>query len=101
MGIKLPYFASEGEEADWWYDHRHLTEAEFLLAAAAGKLSRGVNRGPGNLRGDRILLPAVEVDPQELAAARKLLDESGIWLEGQSDRLTNDPTKDGELRKAS
>ena len=28
--LKLPEFKSEADEADWWYDNRHLIEEDFL-----------------------------------------------------------------------
>jgi hypothetical protein len=33
---ELPEFASEAEEADWWYEHRHETDAHMAEAIANG-----------------------------------------------------------------
>jgi hypothetical protein len=37
----VPKFATETEEADWWFDNQDLLLAEFKLAAAEGRLGRG------------------------------------------------------------
>ena len=39
--LKLPKFATEAEEAKWWYDNRELVSEEFQKAAKEGRLRRG------------------------------------------------------------
>ena len=39
--LKVPAFASEAEEAKWWYDNRDLISEEFQKAAKEGRLGRG------------------------------------------------------------
>jgi hypothetical protein len=39
--LKIPKFASEKEEADWWSEHRDDLEAAFLRAAKEGRLKQG------------------------------------------------------------
>src|ERR1039457_3649114 len=39
--LKLPKFASEAEEAQWWYDHREEVTKAFEDAAARGELLTG------------------------------------------------------------
>lgn len=39
--LKVPKFETEREEADWWYDNRHLLEDEFLEA-----IKKGLKLGP-------------------------------------------------------
>jgi hypothetical protein len=39
--IELPKFASESQEADWWFDHRDEISDEFVRAAAEGTLGEG------------------------------------------------------------
>lgn len=41
MALIIPKFATEREEADWWFENRDLVEQEFLLAAKEGRLKRG------------------------------------------------------------
>jgi predicted DNA binding CopG/RHH family protein len=38
MALNIPNFASEKEEADWWYDHREEVSGDFADAAAKGEL---------------------------------------------------------------
>jgi hypothetical protein len=39
--IHLPKFASETEEADWWYENRAQRSGEFARAFAEGRVRRG------------------------------------------------------------
>lgn len=39
--IKVPKFANETEEADWWYDNRERHDEEFAAAIAQGRVRRG------------------------------------------------------------
>jgi hypothetical protein len=41
MTLKIPKFASEAEEAQWWYDHRDELTKAFEDAAARGELRTG------------------------------------------------------------
>jgi hypothetical protein len=45
MAMKVPKFASEAEEAKWWYDNRELLSEEFHKAAKEGRFRRGGKRG--------------------------------------------------------
>ena len=38
---KIPVFATEAEEAQWWYDHREELAQDFVDAAKAGRLGEG------------------------------------------------------------
>jgi hypothetical protein len=39
--IHMPKFASETEEADWWYENREQRSEEFAKAFAEGRVRRG------------------------------------------------------------
>lgn len=39
--LKVPKFATEAEEAKWWYDNRDKLSDEFEKAAKEGRLCRG------------------------------------------------------------
>ena len=39
--IEIPKFASEEEEANWWFENRGMVEEEFLEAARTGRLRNG------------------------------------------------------------
>jgi hypothetical protein len=38
---EIPKFASEEEEANWWFENRARVEEEFVEAARAGRLRSG------------------------------------------------------------
>ncbi len=39
--MKIPKFATEAEEADWWFHNQDVMLQEFRRAAAEGRLGRG------------------------------------------------------------
>ena len=39
--LEVPKFASEEEEANWWFENRGKLEEEFLEAARSGQLRSG------------------------------------------------------------
>lgn len=74
--LKVPKFASEAEEAQWWYDNRAKVSEEFHKAAEEGRLKRG---GVRRLLAERGLpvpplqpLPTttIRLDPEDIAKAR-------------------------------
>lgn len=38
---RLPKFANEAEEADWWYEHRNEVADDLIAASRAGTLGPG------------------------------------------------------------
>jgi hypothetical protein len=79
--LKVPKFASEAEEAQWWFDHRDEVAKAFEVAAANGTLRRGSaaslalkeNVGVG-------LEPAtsIHLDPDDVSRARALAAQRGL-----------------------
>ncbi len=92
MSLREPEHKTESEEADWLYDHRALIQAEFLVKAAAGLLLRRNSR-----TGEHTPVPAADVSPLDLAEARKLLSDSGLWTEDVAPPVSTHAA----LRKAS
>jgi hypothetical protein len=43
--LKIPKFATEAEEAKWWYENQELILKEFQKAAKEGRLGRGGRDG--------------------------------------------------------
>jgi len=39
--LEVPKFATEAEEADWWYDIREILTDHFIQAAKEGRLGYG------------------------------------------------------------
>jgi len=82
--LKIPKFASEAEEAKWWYDNREIVSAEFQKAAKEGRLRRS---GVARLLAERgIPLPqpqalpstTIRLDPDDIAKARVQAAERGL-----------------------
>ncbi len=82
--LKLPKFANEAEEAQWWFDNDDLIFAEFQKAAAEGRLKRG---GVQRLLAERGIMPAkpqalpsttIRLDPEDIAKARVQAAERGL-----------------------
>jgi hypothetical protein len=82
--LKIPKFATEAEEAKWWYDNREKLSVEFDKAAKEGRLRRG---GVACLLAERgISLPqpqplpstTIRLDPEDIAKARVQAGERGL-----------------------
>jgi hypothetical protein len=82
--LKIPKFATEAEEAKWWYDNRDKVSDEFEKAAKEGRLRRG---GVQRLLAERgILVPqpqplpstTIRLDPEDIAKARVQAAERGL-----------------------
>jgi hypothetical protein len=79
MTPEMPKFATEREEADWWYKQREATGQEFVKAANNGVLMVGPSSHTGRL-----------------AAARGISPEQ---LQSELDRKTSSPADPQALPK--
>jgi hypothetical protein len=71
----IPRFASEKEEADWWYENREKHAEEFIQAAAEGRVQRG------NLREHFAALrrgSKISLDPETAKEAQELAERCGV-----------------------
>jgi hypothetical protein len=74
--LKIPTFATEAEEAKWWFDNREQVSDEFQKAAKEGRLRRGGARRLFAERGIPFLEPqplpttTIRLDPDDIAKAR-------------------------------
>jgi len=84
--MKVPKFATEAEEAKWWFEHQDLVLEEFKKAAKAGTLGRGGVRRLFAERG--IPFPedkttptpttTIRLDPEDIAKARVQAEKRGL-----------------------
>jgi predicted DNA binding CopG/RHH family protein len=71
--LETPEFASEAEEAKWWFDNRHMLLDEFRQAGADGTLQRGTLMKRG-------LTPTttIRLDPNDIELARSQAEQRGL-----------------------
>ena len=82
--LKIPKFATEVEEAKWWYDNQGLIFQEFQKAAKEGRLGRGGARRLFAEKGipfpepQPIPTTTIRLDPDDIAKARVQAAERGL-----------------------
>ena len=69
----LPNFASEADEAKWWFEHRDELDQDFLKAAEEGRLGR-------DTVARRMGLPTttIRLDPTDIQMARDQAEKRGL-----------------------
>ena len=70
---KLPSFANETEEAQWWFDNREALGDEFVQDIDEGRVTRGAMVRRGLVR-----TPSIELDPEDFSQAQALAEKKGI-----------------------
>ena len=77
--LKIPKFASEAEEAQWWYDHRDELAKAFEEAAARGEVHTG---SAAKLARERTVgitpTTTIRLDPEDISRARSLAAKRGL-----------------------
>jgi predicted metal-dependent hydrolase len=84
--LKIPKFATEAEEAKWWFDNEDLIAAEFEKAAKEGRLRRGgirrlfAEQGIPFPQEKTKLTPTttIRLDPDDIAEARVQAAKRGL-----------------------
>jgi hypothetical protein len=85
--VKVPKFATEAEEAKWWFDNEEMIFKEFQKAAKAGTLGRGGARRLFAEKGIPFPEPkasaptpttTIRLDPEDIAKARVLAAKRGL-----------------------
>jgi len=69
----IPRFATEAEEARWWFENQDRIEQDFKEAAANGTLTRGTLSRRG-------ITPTttIRLDPADISKARSLAQKRGL-----------------------
>jgi hypothetical protein len=86
--LKVPKFATEAEEAKWWFEHQDLLLKEFEKAAKAGRLGRGgvrrlfAEKGipfpePQNTS-EPLPTTTIRLDPDDISKARVQAEKLGL-----------------------
>ena len=84
--LKVPKFATEAEEAKWWFENQDEVFEEFKKAAKAGTLGRGgarrlfAERGIPfrKSQGNPIPTTTIRLDPEDIAKARVQAAKRGL-----------------------
>ena len=75
-------FATEAEEADWWYGNRHLVEQEFLKAFENGTIRRGTLKARmQEADRTRAVCENVSLDEPDSARAHAAAERHGMSFE--------------------
>ena len=69
----VPKFASEAEEAKWWFDNQRELDRDFARALAEGRLQRRTEP-----RRAAVPTTTIRLDPTDIAVARKLAEKRGL-----------------------
>ncbi len=84
--LKIPKFATEAEEAKWWFENDDLIFKEFQKAAKEGRLGRGGARRLFAEKGIPFPEPkatptpttTMRLDPDDIAKAREQAAKRGL-----------------------
>jgi hypothetical protein len=82
--LVVPAFATEAEEARWWYENQEIIDQEFVKAAAEGRLKRGgvqrllAERGIPFQQPQPLPTTTIRLDPEDIAKARIQAAERGL-----------------------
>jgi hypothetical protein len=110
--MKIPKFASEAEEANWWYENRELISEEFQKAAKEGRLGTGgvrrlfAEKGIPFPEPQKVPAPTptttIRLDPEDIAKARVQASERGLRYQTYLKMIIHEALRNAEQgRKAS
>jgi hypothetical protein len=107
--VKVPKFATEAEEAKWWYENEDMIFKEFQKAAKAGTLGRGGARRLFAERGIPFPEPqsqplpttTIRLDPVDIAKARVLAAERGLRYQTYLKMIIHEALRDAESTRTS
>ncbi len=70
----IPKFASEAEEAQWWFDNREDLDKDFARALAEGRLRRRTEMRPPS----PVPTTTIRLDPADIELARAQAEKKGL-----------------------
>ena len=72
---EIPSFATEAEEAKWWYDNRDKDNQNFLQALREGRINRlTLEQRLDRARGTT----SITIKPDDMRAASQLAEKQGL-----------------------
>jgi hypothetical protein len=94
---RLPAFANETEEADWWYENREKHADEFIAAMKEGRVKRG---GMARRLAEAEKAKSVVLSLEDALKATVLAEEKGVEVQTYLKELVHQALKQ-ELRSAA
>ncbi len=109
--LKIPKFATEAEEAKWWFENRELIFNEFQKAAKERRLGRGGARRLFAESGIPFPEPqkpssptpttTIRLDPDDIAKARVQAAERGLRYQTYLKMIIHEALREAERKKSS
>ncbi len=75
--LKMPRFASEKEEADWWFNNQDFALQVLQRAKAEGRLGNGTLRRKLTDR-EPAISTTIRLDPTDLTLAKQQAERKGL-----------------------
>src|SRR5438270_11776371 len=98
----IPTFASEAEEAEWWYKHRDELTKAFVEAAARGELRTGSAARLARERSAGITpTTTIRLDSEDISRARALAAKRGLRYQTYLKMLLHEALEAEEKKLAS
>ena len=94
--LKVPKFATESEEADWWYDNRETLADHFEQAAKEGRLGRGTVMKRLGINPPTLLRLA----PNDITRAKTIAEKKGLHYQSYLESVIQEALE-REERQAS
>jgi predicted DNA binding CopG/RHH family protein len=100
--LRIPKFASEAAEAQWWFDHREEVTKAFEEAAARGELRTGSAARLARQHATGITpTTTIRLDPQDISRARVLAAARGVRYQTYLKMLLHEALAAEEKKLAS
>jgi predicted DNA binding CopG/RHH family protein len=95
----IPKFASEAEEAKWWFDNQEELDKDFAQAFAEGRLRRRTEPRPA---GASLPTTTIRLDPADIELARVQAEKKGLKYQTYLKMVIHEALlKEAEASKAS
>jgi predicted DNA binding CopG/RHH family protein len=94
----IPKFATEAEEAQWWFDNREELDKDFAQAFAEGRLRRRTEPRPST----SVLTTTIRLDPADIEPARAQAERKGLKYQTYLKMILHEALlKEAEASRAS
>lgn len=105
--LKIPKFATEAEEAKWWFENEQKITDEFEKAAKEDRLGHGgvrrllTERGIPFKETGSTPTTTIRLDPGDIAKARAQAEERGLRYQTYLKMIIHEALRDAEKKRKS